>query len=379
MEKSIQVTWNERMKRQGSTSRALPGETAWFTESDVAGLAAAGATCIELHAIRIGEVMPNWNSVSMGFIESYLDNWVKWTVKAGLRCIINICGLATLNPGSYLTMPKWMYYNSGRAKPTNLAEQSEVVLAFWDPDDPSMDDNRLAFANMNRFLVARYGGSPLVDFRPINEPVHHAWQNASDVRLQQIGYGYAKIMDALIGYMEAAGVAGSIYVGMPYLKKMSFIQPLSRHVIWDAHAYISPYSKDIYGWGKIINGYVSKFVLEFGDGLFIGEYGIHPPDYRHQLPDWRVTLANMVSYLDGLPLVGRQWHAHDQLYGEYFASYTQGETDFILDMVVGPAAGPVPEPEPQPEPVVAEIDLRKLLVFLAGMGIVVDVFKKEGE
>ena len=104
--KGMQVTWNERMRKQGSHAVAGSPDETWFSLADVQRMKDAGATCVEMHNIGLPELMPGRNLPNEKFFENWMDVWVDWCTQNKLYCILNVTGLGAYDDWSfYLSLP----------------------------------------------------------------------------------------------------------------------------------------------------------------------------------------------------------------------------------------------------------------------------------
>jgi len=340
--RAVQVPWNERMKRYGSTMNAQPGETTWFTSDDVRRTKESGGNCLEFHNIHLKEIMPERNVIDESFFTNWLDKWVSWCESEGIYYIINIRGLANTKTELEtwgLVMPDWLWEGL-YPKPTTMEAQAQIVHDFWDTDNPKQEKNRQAFINAWKYIADRYKSRPHALFGIINEPLAHTDVIMTSEKAKHLGETYSILITRVIDAIRNTGAQQVIFVDRPYV--WGNVKPINRpNIVWEDHLYVTR-TRDIEGWKKGIDGYVQRFVTNFGKPLFIGEFGIDPYSLVKETPwasTWRDILAEQVAYLDGKSVVGRQWHQWGVLEDEYtdyvYNWFTAEDSKWIIQTIYG--------------------------------------------
>jgi hypothetical protein len=156
-------------------------------------------------------------------------------------------------------------------------------------------------------------------------------------------------MERIVDAIRSVGAQQLVFINKPYLWDSQWrmtVKPVNRaNIVWEDHAYVSTPPYDFTNWKSYINQYVQKFVVEFNKPLFIGEYGFDLMSViRTDYPtNWKTILADLVAYLDSLPLAGRQWHQWGYIDGEYYdfaapafsGDLTPEESTWIIQTVLG--------------------------------------------
>ncbi len=165
--KGMQVTWNERMRTQGSHAVAGSPDEAWFSLADVQRMKDAGATCIEMHNIGLPELMPGRDLPNEKFFETWVDVWVDWCTQNQLYCILNITGLGAYDDWSfYLSLPYWLWDGIYPAPdPTDKPASDSIIRDFFDLSVAKQNINRTAFIHLWKFIANRYKDNPLCDLQ----------------------------------------------------------------------------------------------------------------------------------------------------------------------------------------------------------------------
>ena len=335
--RSVNVDWNERMKKYGTTSSANSPEESWFTEQDVEQIKAGGGNCFELHVMRLQEVMPQRNVIDESFFTNWLDKWVSWGEKNQVYFIINIRGFAWTSWGPMY--PRWLWEGI-QPEPTNDAEADVLVRNFFDTDIQEQEINRQAFVDAWKFIANRYKNNPYAIFGIMNEPLCTITLPDSTASVH-LGSAYSALMTQVIDGIRSTGAQQVVFVDKPFLWSLSHIQPVNRdNAVWEEHMYVTS-SVDLNIWKSYVSDSVRRFVGDFNKPMYMGEYGIDPYDLvkTTYATTWKDIIASQVAYLDGLSIVGRQWHQWGVLQGEYY-DYTTNyfspeESTWIVQTVLG--------------------------------------------
>ena len=342
--RGMNVAWNERTKVQGSHAGATHPEASWFTCSDVVRMKNAGANCLELHQIGLPELMSERGIPDEEFFETFLDEWVDWCTRNEMYCIINITGFgAWADWAFYLSMPSWLYEGTG----VNVSDKpscDSFIRDFFDLDVEAQQPNRAAFARLWKFIACRYKENPWVMFSIMNEPF---WKvdipdEATAIRL---GGSYSLFMEQIVDTIRSTGARQPVIIDLPFLWNSQWqftVQPVSReNIIWEAHVYGDVWDPSLGSFKSNLDAIVELFVNGFSKPLFIGEYGFNPMlSIRGNAgADWKTMLTGEISYLDSLPIIGRQFAAWDNMYGEYAlfsgeSDLTAEESEWVLNTVL---------------------------------------------
>jgi len=342
--KGIQVCWNERVKKYGTTSMASSPDESWFTIDDVKRMKEAGANYVEIHTNGVPDLMPTKNVPSEAYFTTWVDKWVSWCEQYQLYTIINIRGFCAYEPWAIsLSLPTWLW--EGYSTPTTKAEYDAIIRDFFDLDVAKQNSNREAFMNLWKFIANRYKNDPYVMFGIMNEPFNSVDIPDDEIAIH-LGQTYSTFMEQMVDGIRGTGATQIVVLDEPFLWVSEgdlTVNPVNRdNIVWEAHEYVAPWSPTLDSWKESINGDVQKFVNEFKKPLLIGEYGFDPITIIRTTysTTWRTILSNQVAYLDSLQLAGRQWHAWDYLYGEYCdfdgtSDFTSEESIWIIQTVLG--------------------------------------------
>ncbi|MBN1440203.1 MAG: cellulase family glycosylhydrolase [Anaerolineales bacterium] len=344
--RGMAVMWNERMKVRGSHTLADSPSKSWFTFEDAARLRQAGATCLEMHQIGLPELMPERDAPDEAFFARWVDTWVDWCAQNRLHCILNVTGFgAWADWAFFLSMPGWLW--DGFPQAPTLADKpacDSFIRDFFDLDAAGQDRNRAAFLNLWKYIAARYHGHPNVIFSIMNEPFWNVEipDAAAAVRL---GKSYSAFMEQIVAGIRGEGARQRIFIDLPFLMDADWrftVRPVEgEDVVWEAHAYGNIWEPHNGTFEQIADSLVRLFVEDFQRPLFIGEYGFNPirSIRTDNGSDWKAMLQGMTAYLDGLPVLGRQFVAWDYLCGEYGcfsgeSDLSTAESNWILETVL---------------------------------------------
>jgi hypothetical protein len=344
--KGMQVTWNERMKKQGSHIVADSPYEAWFTLADVQRMKNAGATCIEMHQIGIPELMPGRDLPNEKFFENWVDVWVDWCTQNEVYCILNVTGLGAWEDWAfYLSLPYWLWDGIYPA-PDHTDKQAcdAIIRDFFDLNVTKQNINRTAFIHLWKFIANRYKDNPYVIFSIMNEPF---WQVEipDESTAIHLGQSYSTFMEQIVDSIRSTGATQQVIIDLPFLWDHNWrftVQPVNReNIIWEAHAYGSVWEPGLESFKSNIKTSIQLFVNDFGKPLFVGEYGINPiSSIRiNNGTNWKAMIEDEVAFLDSLPLAGRQFHCWDDMNGEYSlfskeSDLTPDETNWIIKTVL---------------------------------------------
>ena len=336
------VTWNERMKMQGSHMRASSPYDSWFTPADVKRMKAAGATCLELHQIGLPEMMPEKDMIDDAFFSGWLDVWVDWCTQNQLYCIINVTGFgAWADWAFYQSMPDWLWEDIRPG--LNYSDKSacdSIIRYFFDMDVKEQEGNRAAFVNLWKFIADHYKNNQYVMYSIMNEPF---WEVdiPDESTAAHLGQSYSTFMEQITDNIRSTGATQPVLIDLPFLWDNNWqftVQPVDRdNIIWEAHMYGSVWEPGLQTFRSNLFKITQLFVHDFERPLFIGEYGINPIISIHDnsAVDWKSVISAEINYLDSLPITGRQFTAWDQMNGEYAlfsgeSNLTAEETEWIM-------------------------------------------------
>jgi hypothetical protein len=349
----IQVDWNTRIKKYGTTGEATYPEAAWFTEADIIRMKQNGANVVELHFNPLTDLMPTRNVVNEAYFATWIDTWVRWCTQNEMYCIIDVSGIgARWDWEIEQTFPDWLW--SGLySKPTTQYQYEAIMRDFFDLDVTKQNVNREAFTNLWRFIAGRYKDNPYVMFSIMNEPFvgSHLHLNPSNDNIA-LAKDYSTFMTTIIDAIRAQGAQQLVYVNHPWLHAQDWtwaVQPIYRdNIVWEVHRYVGSGS-DLNSWKYDlvtgIDSYVDLFMNKFGKPLFVGEYGIDPmSDILSVYPtNWQWILSEQVAYLHSKQIAGIQWHQWGYLAGENYnysdnywsGSLTAAQSEWIVQTVLG--------------------------------------------
>jgi hypothetical protein len=341
--KSINVDWNERVKKYRSTSGgSSPGES-WFTAADISQIKAAGGNCVEVHMLLTKDLMPTRGVSSTSYFTTWIDVWVNWCTQYGIRCILTI---SAFDPRATWAIPYWLWQGI-YSTPTTQAGWSTVIRDFFDLNVAKQNINRAAFVDLWKFIANRYKANPYVMYGIMNEPLCGV-TIPDAATCTHLGQTYSKFMENVVDGIRSVGSNQIVIIDRPYVTQFSpyygNVQPVNRDgIMWEDHIYMETSSSHGWNyWTSWIGTFVSRICGVFKKPLFIGEYGFDPVTaIRTTYPSsWRTMLSNMVARLNSLQLAGRQWHTWGYLYGEYYtydgkSPLTAEESAFIVKTVLG--------------------------------------------
>jgi hypothetical protein len=339
--KGIQVDWNERMKKQGTSQEASNPYESWFTEADIQTMKANGANYVEIHMIPLKSVMPIKNVFNTEYFEDWVDVWVQWATNNQMYVSLDMMWLSYT---SYWHIPDWLWEDAGYDEPTNKAEWDAIIRDFFDTDVTAMDTSRDAFINAWKGIANRYKSNDYVLFSIINEPFMLV-DMVNQFTNNHLAETYSGFMEDVVDGIHSTGATNIIIINRPYVNAYSpycdNVKPVNRSgIVWEDHLYISS-QYDYDDWCSKIDQYVARLVGVFGKPLIIGEYGFLPANYgKTEYRDtWLSILEDEVSYLDGKTLCGRQYHQWGWLEGQCgdyaYDYYTEDESEWIIQTVLG--------------------------------------------
>lgn len=338
--KSIQVDWNERVKKYGSIDVANSPEESWFTLDDIKRIKDAGGNCIEIHQIQLPNVMPTRNMPNENYFRTWIDKWVSWVTQYQLYCIIDIKAFdGRYDYSRKSSIPKWLWQNLGYETPTTKETANIIIRDFFNLSVAKQDINREAFKNAWKFIANRYKDNPYVIFSLNNEPYCGVDLQGEDA---SFGQYYSTLMEQTVDAIRSVGAYQLVFINKPYVWPMSNVKPVNRvNIVWEDHLYVTS-SSNIDSWKSYLDTYVQRFVIDFGKPLFVGEHGFHPMSVIriYYSANWQTILADQVAYLNSNPVVGRQWHNWGYIDGEVYdysgdSDLSPEESNWIIQTVLG--------------------------------------------
>jgi hypothetical protein len=332
----MMVTWNERMKTQGSHISAASPDESWFTLVDVERMKNAGATCLELHQIGLPSMMPERNIPVESFFTNWIDVWVDWCTQNQIYCIININGFgAWADWAFYLSIPTWLWAdNNPDLNYSNKEACDSIIRDFFDLEIREQDSNRDAFITLWKFIANRYKNNRYVIYSIMNEPFWNV-NIPDEVTAIHLGQSYSTLIEQIVDGIRSTGATQYIIVDLPFLWDHNWqftVQPVDReNIIWEAHMYGSVWEPELHSFKSNLDNIIQLIVDNFQKPLFIGEYGINPISSIHDnsLVDWRSIISAEINHLDSLAIIGRQYTSWDDMRGEY-AGFS-GESNLTLE------------------------------------------------
>jgi hypothetical protein len=344
--RGMSVTWNERMKVDGSHTLSESPDKSWFTLADVQRMKSAGATCLELHQIGLPTLMSNRNIPDESFFTDWIDIWVNWCSQNEMYCIINITGFGAWADWAFtLSMPSWLWDNIYTPPATNDKPAFDSIIRdFFDLDVTRQDINRAAFITLWKYIANRYKENPYVIFSIMNEPF---WQvdipdEAAAIHLSQT---YSTFMEQIVDAIRSTGATQYVLIDLPFLWDHNWqftVNPVDREdIIWEVHMYGSVWEPELESFKTNLEILTHLFIDTYKKPMFIGEYGINPPSSIHDnsSADWKLILTHEKIFLDSLPILGRQFTTWDDMNGEYAtftreSIYTSDDTEWIIQTVL---------------------------------------------
>jgi hypothetical protein len=337
---------NDRRMKSGSFLPANSPTQAWFSLQDLRRMKEKGATCVEIHQIWLPDLMPEQDVPNEVYLAQWVDVWVDWCSRSGLDCILNVTGLGAFADWAFYTsMPAWLWdslYPAPEWK--DKAACDAIIRDFFDLDVAKQDQNRAAFIDLWKTIASRYKDAPQVSFSLMNEPF---WlvDIPDEPTAIRLGQSYSAFMEEIVDGIRASGADQKVFIDLPFLWKedgQCAVQPVEREgIVWEAHMYGNIWEPDNRTFKQTVDGFVRLFVEGFKKPLFIGEYGFNPISSIHTKngSDWQAMLKDMVAYMDGLPLLGRQFVAWDYLSGELenfsaVSDLTAEDSEWIMDTVL---------------------------------------------
>ena len=349
--KGVQIDWNERVKQAGHLYLANAPSDSWFTLNDVNSIKGYGANCIELHENGVPDLMPTRDTVNEAYFTTWIDTWVNWCTQNQLYCIIDIRGFSSVNDSTFgneisLSLPSWLWEGI-YPTPTSKTQYDNIIDDFFNLSATQQNSNRQAFTDLWKYIANRYKDNPFVMFSIMNEPFCNVGTANADSNIG-LAQDYSTYMEQIIDAMRSTGAEQPIFINNPYLWGTHWnmlAQIINRpNIVWVDHQYITG-ANSLSEWEANVTISVQKFVQQFNQPLWIGEYGFNPMSVirTNYTNTWTTVLSNEVSFLDSLPLAGRQWHQYGYNYGEYLpyedpvssANLSANETANIMNIVCG--------------------------------------------
>lgn len=335
--KGIQVDWNERVKKQGTTSVGSSPDESWFTTEDVKRIKEAGGNVMEIHQVWLPHVMPQRDVINEDYFRIWIDKWVLWCEENQIYCPIT---LADIDPRVTYKTPSWIL--DKYPQPWDSETYHQANIDFYDLDNTLQNDNRQNFIKLWKFIANRYKDKKYVMFGLVNEPMcGNTLMNSA--LSQKLGPLYSTFMEQVVDAIRSTGANQIILIDRPYVWYLSNVHPVNRdNIVWEDHLYVTQ-NRDINEFKSEAYDKTQRFVYDLGKPLFFGEYGIDPHDIvkpgQIYASNWKTIIAEEVTYLDSLSLCGIQWHQWGALEGEYYDFvydfFTQDDSDYIIQTVLG--------------------------------------------
>jgi hypothetical protein len=318
--KGFNVDWNERRFNNGQ----------FWTEADIKRIKESGGNCVEIHIERIGTWMPQKNQIDIAYFEQWLDKEVMWCEQNKVYCIINLRDFGWKEGyRQYPYLPDWLWEGLySYSKPLTEAEAKQIILDFFDTDNPKQEENRQAWINAWKLVVKRYKDKNYVLFGLINEPLMNIVP--SDQRAH-FGRTYTTLMERTIDAIRIVGANQVIFIDYPRVGSSNYVKIQRENIVWEVHHYVTQWT-DINGFKSNVDNSVQKFVNEFQQPVFVGEYSMFSPT---KPVNWQYILSEEVNYIDSKPFVGRNIHQWGMLDGEYYDTFNAEESEWIVQTVLG--------------------------------------------
>lgn len=312
----------------------------YFDQTDIQRMIAKGGGILEVHATRLGRIMPQRGVFDETYI-ARINQIADWCETLHIYCIINIEDLSYTSWGS--GMPDWMLDGHGYGSaPYSQATVNQACLDFWDIDNPKHDDNRSEFINVWAHLATQFANYQFVHFSIMNEPMSHLTLT-SRTQSQHLGDCYSRYMAQIIDAIQAISPESLIFIDKPYLwyttnlspDGTNDMKPIDRNgIVWEDHYYANS-SASVSDWKTRVNSGINLFSATYGKPFNVGEWGVDdgPPNVN----GWQNILTEQVKHLSGrVPI--RQWHTWGYLYGEWYGDqysyFTATESETLLNIVL---------------------------------------------
>lgn len=311
----------------------------FWTMDDVKRIKEAGGNCVELHTEMLADWMPQRNQINETYFIQWLDREVAWCEQYGIYYIINLRSFQSKQDWqrSERFLPRWLWEGIyPYSYPLSEAEATQIVLDFFDTDSPKQEENRQAWINAWEFVADRYKNKEYALFGLMNEPFVSV-TISDEENAKHLGETYSILMERTIDAIRSVGAEQVIFIDYPRVWSFDYIVKIEReNIVWEAHYYITGWSQDLEPFRSKVDKAVQKFVYEFNQSLYIGEYGTYSP----VKPDnWQYIFEQELLYLDSNPICGRSWHEWGVLDEEYMDSiydwFNEEETEWIIKTVLG--------------------------------------------
>lgn len=327
--KSVAIHVSERRDEKGL----------FWTIEDVKRIKNAGGNCIELHSELISSWMWNVNQINEDYFFKWLDREVSWCEKEEIYCIVNLRDFGSKEDWMRTEefLPSWLWKGLyPYSYPLTEEQANQVIMDFYDPNVQKQEFNRQAWIEAWKFVANRYKNNEYVLFNLLNEPFAQI-KIPNQEKARILGEGYAILMEKTIDAIRSVGAEQLIIIDWPHAYEyQSFtfnnVLKIQKDIVWESHHYVTSF-RNLQQFEKSVNEAVQKFVYEFGQPLFVGEYGMYSPV---KPSNWQYILVEEIAYLNKSPLCGRSWYEWSELAGEKWSVFSEEESEWILQKVFGP-------------------------------------------
>lgn len=284
-----------------------------MTEEDIAQVKSWGFSITEIHQCRLDQLMHPNGDVNQEWIEDNLDPIVGWCETAELNHIVNTKALCGKNTNNLWWVPPIFWRSAGySSRPSGGEAMADISHKFWNPSNSGMNQARIKHKELIVFLANRYKDNIYTMLGINNEPMHHTTKFQSDLMSEVLGAGYTTIMSDEVNAVRDAGFSNTVMVDRPYTKIMEHFLGLDAEAWIEIHQYVSKFTKDFEGWRARIDTKID-FYRSLGLEVYIGEEGVDPPPFRHELDDWLDTQDRQTKHLENAPIKGYSWHGKGKL------------------------------------------------------------------
>jgi len=273
------VTHPDRHTRINSTDVTENINETFFTSKDVKMLKDIGVNMIDIHGIRLWELIRTFKVVQEDFFINYVDNWVNWCTENKLYVISE----------RYKDNPYVMYSLVNEpihhtCKQADLYRLEKLGLGYSKIITNTIDEIRSTGSEQLIFVDKPY---------LVNINGNSIWSK--------------------------------------------YVVPINRTgIVWEAHVYISK-NRSVEGWLTKVEEFKEIFINDFNKPLFIGEWHINPIWYRYNLTDWKGDTLKQKSFFEESRLSG-SFHSYGKLFGYsnwYYTRYNYSLSQEEVNIIVG--------------------------------------------
>jgi hypothetical protein len=310
----------------------------FWTIDDVNRIKNAGGNCIELHSELISDWMPERNMMDERYFTEWLDKEVAWCEQLGIYCIINLRDFGSVEDWQRIEefLPSWLWEGIyPYSYPLTEEQANKVIMDLFDPAVQEQEINRQAWIHAWSYVANRYRNNDYVLFGLLNEPFAQI-KIPDEGTAQRLGEAYTALMERAIDGIRRSGAEQLVLVDCPSAYRYgtqsldNVVRIQGENVVWESHHYVTS-RISLEQFKEDVDLSVQKFVYEFQQPLFIGEYGMYSPE---KPADWQYVLEQELAYLRSKPVCGRSWYEWSELQGERSAVFDANESEWIVQTVL---------------------------------------------